>query len=205
MAGRNARDVPGVTRERILAEAAQLFRERGYEKTSVKVLGERLGVTAPALYYHFPSKEDILFAYLESGLATVLERTEEAISAERPSERLGQLVRTYVLFDLGELPGSGEYAAGVYGYFQLVEALAPEQRRRLDKLQRSYLDLIRSIVRDGIEAGEFDPIDVTAASFAISGMVMDTFHWFRPDGRLGPEQVADLLADLAVRMLETRT
>ncbi len=201
---RGGRSEAAVTRERILAEAAQLFRERGYEKTSVKLLGERLGVTAPALYYHFPSKEDILFAYLESGLASVLERTEEAITAERASDRLRQLVRTYVLFDLGELPGSRDYAAGVFGYFQLVEALPPEQRRQLDKLQRAYLDLIRSIVRDGIDGGEFDPIDVTVASFAISGMVMDTFHWFRAGRRLGPAAVADLFAELAVRMLESR-
>ncbi len=201
---RSGRDEPGITRDRILAEAAQLFRERGYDKTSVKVLGERLGVTAPALYYHFGSKEDILFAYLESGLTSVLERTEEAITGERASDRLRQLVRTYVLFDLGELPGSREYAAGVYGYFQLVEALPSEQRRQLDKLQRAYLDLIRSIVRDGIDHGEFDPIDVTAAAFAISGMVMDAFHWFRAGRRLSAEAVADLYAELVVRMLEPR-
>ncbi len=201
---RSGRDEPGVTRERILAEAAQLFRERGYAKTSVKVLGERLGVTAPALYYHFPSKEDILFAYLEAGLTSVLERTEEAITAERATDRLRQLVRTYVLFDLGELPGSRDYAAGVYGYFQLVEALPSEQRRHLDKLQHAYLDLIRSIVRDGIDHDEFDPIDVTAAAFAISGMVMDMFYWFRIGRRLSAEAVADLYAELAVRMLESR-
>lgn len=199
-----ARPEEAVTRERILTEAARLFRERGYDKTSVKLLGERLGVTAPALYYHFESKEDILFAYLESGLRSVLAHTEDALTARDAGERLRQLVRVYVLFDLGALPRGDDYSAGVFGYFQLVEALRPEQRAQLEKLQREYLDLIRAIIASGVEAGEFDPTDVTVTAFAISGMVVGSCYWYRPGRRLDADAVADHLADLAVRMLETR-
>lgn len=48
------------TRERILDVALELFNERGYERTSLREIAERLGVTKAALYYHFKSKEDIL-------------------------------------------------------------------------------------------------------------------------------------------------
>ncbi len=50
----------GGTRERILDVALELFNERGYDKTSLRVIAERLGVTKAALYYHFERKEDIL-------------------------------------------------------------------------------------------------------------------------------------------------
>src|SRR5579871_4147084 len=50
----------GVTRERILDVALELFNEQGYDKTSLREIAERLGVTKAALYYHFKSKEDIL-------------------------------------------------------------------------------------------------------------------------------------------------
>src|SRR5215469_16465337 len=49
----------GGTRERIQAIALELFAEQGYEKTSLREIAERLGVTKAALYYHFKSKEDI--------------------------------------------------------------------------------------------------------------------------------------------------
>ena len=49
---------PG-TRDRILAVALELFTEQGYEATSLREIAERLGVTKAALYYHFPSKDDI--------------------------------------------------------------------------------------------------------------------------------------------------
>jgi AcrR family transcriptional regulator len=51
---------PGSTRERILDIALQLFTERGYDKTSLRDIAERLGTTKAALYYHFKSKADIL-------------------------------------------------------------------------------------------------------------------------------------------------
>jgi AcrR family transcriptional regulator len=47
-------------RERILDVALELFNDRGYEKTSLREIADRLGVTKAALYYHFESKEDIL-------------------------------------------------------------------------------------------------------------------------------------------------
>src|ERR1700749_1374956 len=50
----------GSTRERILDIALELFVERGYDKTSLRDIAERLGTTKAALYYHFARKEDIL-------------------------------------------------------------------------------------------------------------------------------------------------
>ena len=55
-----ARRPRGVTRERILDVALELFNEQGYEQTSLREIAERVGVTKAALYYHFERKEDIL-------------------------------------------------------------------------------------------------------------------------------------------------
>src|SRR6266516_1708828 len=54
----------GDTRERIQAIALELFAEQGYEKTSLREIAERLGVTKAALYYHFKSKEDIVRSFV---------------------------------------------------------------------------------------------------------------------------------------------
>jgi AcrR family transcriptional regulator len=55
----------GDTRERIQSIALELFAEQGYEKTSLREVAERLGVTKAALYYHFRSKEDIVRSFTE--------------------------------------------------------------------------------------------------------------------------------------------
>src|SRR5690348_708428 len=55
----------GDTRARIQQVALQLFAEQGYERTSLREIAERLGVTKAALYYHFKSKEDIVRSFTE--------------------------------------------------------------------------------------------------------------------------------------------
>jgi len=55
----------GDTRSRIQAVAVELFSEQGYDKTSLREIAERLGVTKAALYYHFKSKEDIVHSLVE--------------------------------------------------------------------------------------------------------------------------------------------
>lgn len=54
----------GDTRSRIQAVALELFTEQGYEKTSLREIAERLGVTKAALYYHFKSKDDIVHSFV---------------------------------------------------------------------------------------------------------------------------------------------
>jgi hypothetical protein len=61
----------GGTRERIQEIALELFAEQGYEKTSLREIAERLGVTKAALYYHFKSKEDIVRSFTEDYRAEI--------------------------------------------------------------------------------------------------------------------------------------
>ncbi len=63
---RDGGDTPrGGTRERIQEVALELFAEQGYDKTSLREIAERLGVTKAALYYHFQSKEDIVLSFTQ--------------------------------------------------------------------------------------------------------------------------------------------
>jgi len=61
----------GDTRERIQQVALELFAEQGYERTSLREIAERLGVTKAALYYHFKSKEDIVRSFTEDHFGRV--------------------------------------------------------------------------------------------------------------------------------------
>ena len=67
------------TRARIQDVALELFTEQGYEKTSLREIAERLGVTKAALYYHFKSKDEIVTSFVEDRLA-----------ADRRADRLGR-------------------------------------------------------------------------------------------------------------------
>ena len=82
-------------REQILDVALELFTEQCYDKTSLREIAERLGVTKAALYYHFSSKDQILRALLEPGNAIITEligRLEAARGSEEWAEVLAWAV-----------------------------------------------------------------------------------------------------------------
>lgn len=54
------------TRDQILEVAYRTFAEKGYNRTSMGAIAEEIGITRPALYYHFASKEDLLLATYET-------------------------------------------------------------------------------------------------------------------------------------------
>jgi AcrR family transcriptional regulator len=85
----------GGTRERIQEIALELFAEQGYEKTSLREIAERLGVTKAALYYHFKSKEDIVRSFVEDYRAELEQVIAWGASQPRTPETRAEILRRY--------------------------------------------------------------------------------------------------------------
>src|SRR5499427_266252 len=85
----------GGTRERIQAIALELFAEQGYEKTSLREIAERLGVTKAALYYHFKSKEDIVRSFVEDYRAELEEVIAWGASQPQTPETRAEILARY--------------------------------------------------------------------------------------------------------------
>jgi AcrR family transcriptional regulator len=83
------------TRARIQAIALELFTENGYEKTSLREIAERLGVTKAALYYHFKSKDEIVSSFAEDRLARLDEMIAWGESMPPGPERRQELISRY--------------------------------------------------------------------------------------------------------------
>src|SRR5215470_18102057 len=89
-------DLPrGGTRDRIQSIALELFAEQGYEKTSLREIAERLGVTKAALYYHFRSKEDIVRSFVEDYRAELEEVIAWGASQPQTPETRAEILRRY--------------------------------------------------------------------------------------------------------------
>ena len=85
----------GGTRERIQEIALELFAEQGYEKTSLREIAERLGVTKAALYYHFRSKEDIVRSFVEDYRAELEKVIAWGASQPRTPESRAEILARY--------------------------------------------------------------------------------------------------------------
>jgi AcrR family transcriptional regulator len=83
------------TRRRIQQVALELFTEQGYEKTSLREIAERLGVTKAALYYHFKSKDDIVHSLVEDRIHRLDELIKWAQDQPAGPATRRELLRTY--------------------------------------------------------------------------------------------------------------
>jgi AcrR family transcriptional regulator len=90
-----ARGANGHTREQICAIAMELFNEQGYDKTSLREIADRLGVTKAALYYHFKSKEEIVWTIVDDYLAEVDEVIAWAGEQPETPEARAEILQRY--------------------------------------------------------------------------------------------------------------
>ena len=86
-----------------------------------------------------------------------------------------------------------------------VRALPPPVRKRVEERMRAYVDLVRETLVELRSAGRLRDVDPTVATFSVIGTILWLPRWFRQNGRLSQEQVANQIADIAlVGLLRSR-
>ncbi len=174
-------------REQILRAAAQLFAERGARSVGVDDVGAAVGVTGPAIYRHFASKDAMLAEMLEGISRRLLdggrERVEDA--GRDPAAQLRALVAFQVDFALGN-------PALITVQDRDLGSLSTDDAARVRRLQRRYVEVWVDVLT------RLRPQEGTAASraraHAVFGLVNSTPH---SAGRLPRAEMAALLAAMA--------
>jgi AcrR family transcriptional regulator len=185
------------TRERIVREARALFLERGYDGTTMSELAKRSGVTTPALYWHFESKADIGAECLQRDFGRFVAGLIERSVGETPEAQLRAYIATYV-----ELQIQDREAESSVGYAQVRHRVSEEARASVKAFEVETVEILKRILRAGIDAGAFEIPDLTLATFALINTCEYVYTWFRPDGRLSPQEIGALYADLAVNLVQ---
>jgi TetR/AcrR family transcriptional regulator, cholesterol catabolism regulator len=183
---------PQSRRVEICRTAAQIFRDRGYDATSVSDVARALGMTKAGLYHYFDSKEALLLEIMTYGLERV---RDEVVLPVRgiadPEERLRQIVLRHA-----RIATNGRGAVAHLG--DEIRALPPAGRKQIEERMRYYVDLLRNTLAELKADGRLRDVDPTVAAFSLLGMILWLPRWFRQDGRLSQERVANEIANLAL-------
>jgi TetR/AcrR family transcriptional regulator, cholesterol catabolism regulator len=172
--------------------AAQMFRDRGFDATSVSDIARALGLTKAGLYHYFESKEALLFEIMMFGLDKVRDEVIVPVRAIRdPEERLRQLIVRHA-----RITTRGQGAVAHLG--DEIRALPPAARKQVEHRMRVYFDLVRDTMSALHAAGRLRDVNTTVATFSLIGMILWLPRWFRQDGVLTQEQVAEAIASLAL-------
>ncbi|MFI0738391.1 TetR/AcrR family transcriptional regulator [Streptomyces sp. NPDC021100] len=191
-------DVTPDAARRLLTAAVQAFAERGYHATTTRDIAGRAGMSPAALYIHFRTKEDLLHRISGVGHRLALSLLTRARDGSGgAAERLADAVRTFARWH-----AEHHTTARVVQYE--LGALAGDHRAEITALRRETDAVLRSLVEDGVRGGEFDVPDVRGTSLALLSLCVDVARWFRDDGERTPEEVGELYAGLALRMVGHR-
>jgi AcrR family transcriptional regulator len=177
----------------ILAGAAAAFHEQGYHAASVRDIANRAGLTVPALYYHYGSKEGMLVALLNGGVSHLYARVRSAVAgaAPTPTARFSNHIEAVTLF----MVHRRQFAV----LDSEIRALSPANRRTYAKLRKQVEDLLLSIVRDGVAAGEFIVAHPEDTVRALLGMIQAVATWYDPAGLLTPDQLAQRYVEISLQ------
>ena len=182
-------------RQQIEDAASALFRERGYAATSVRDIAQALNIQGPSLYAHVASKEDVLWSIVNRAADRFNAEVGPLASATTPPpKRLRDIIRGHVA-----VVTSSQKDAAVF--LHEWRFLSAERRAEMAARRDSYEALFRRAIDDGIHAGYFQPVDTKLTAMAILSALNGIATWYRPDGILSAEEIAENFADLFINAL----
>ena len=184
-----------MTRNDVLDAAAQVFRQKGYHGASMSDIAAAVNVQKASLYHHVSSKQEILLALLDRGLALLIEYIGGIARQPLPAdEKLRRMIRGYlkVLTDNADLT-----------------SVLLFEHRSLDKKAHArhvphrdeFEGLWRDVFNEGVQTKIFQCKDSSMAVRGLMGMMNWTLTWYRPDGGKSVEEIADGYADILFKGL----
>jgi AcrR family transcriptional regulator len=188
-------DAADARRAAIVASSAELFNRCGYHQTTMDDIAKAIGIRKPTLYHYFRSKHEILFWIHEEVIDELLAR-HEARAATRMAASQGLLE---IIADILEIQESRPGYARVF--FEHFRELPEEEQLIVHAKRQRYGAAMEALIRQGVDEGEFRPVDARIATLAIGGMCNWAYQWFQPGHRLRGREVAYSFWDMVTKGL----
>ena len=187
------------SRERLLQAAVEAFAEKGFTATTTRDIATRAGMSPAAVYVHHDTKESLLFTVSVEGhqAALAVIRTAAAIEGDHVA-RLRLMVREFSTWH------AVNSRVGRIVQYEF-DALTPEHRAEIADYRRQIERVMRDVLSAGVSDRAFDVVDVPGTARAILSLSIDLVRWFSPRASTSAGDIAQLHAELAVRMTTPRS
>ena len=180
-------------RDELLRVCARLFRDQGFDGTTIRDISAAAGMHSGSPFYHFRSKQEMLVAVMEQGLAEGLRRSEAALAGRLPAE---QRFRRLVRAQLGTILEAGNDFIPVLLYEW--RSLTPANRRRVialkDRFDALWQRMLDELAAEGRVRG-----DAQLARLLVLGAVNWSGQWYRESGRLSLDEISEQAVRLFLR------
>jgi AcrR family transcriptional regulator len=182
--------------EEVYAAALRLFTEKGYHATSMQDIAAAVGLYKGSLYHYIGGKEELLARVFERGMGSLLNEVEAIVedTSLAAHAQLRLILRAHVR-------AVADNREALTVYLHEFRALAGDTLGSVREQRDRYRALVECVVERGVDSGEFGATDVQITTLGVLGMCNWIVQWYRADGRLAPNQIADQFAALLLRGL----
>lgn len=180
----------------IKSAAIDLFFQQGYFATSISAIARTCSIQKASIYYHFPSKEDLLFSIMTTTMDNLMEHLQGNLAGVNGIDnRMRAAVRSHVSFHLDRQKETFIASSELRG-------LSPEHRRVVVSQRDIYESIFQELIQEGINEKAFSPGDIKILSYAILTLCTAGASWFNPGGRLTVEEIAAIYEDFVLSGLQ---
>ena len=178
----------------IYDSAVRLIAQRGYHGTSLRDIAAAANLRISSVYYHYPSKQDILLAVIRRTMTDLGAEVSAAIDAagSEASSQLTAGIRAHILFHTAR-------SAEAFITDSEIRSLDPDSLAEVIALRDAYEKLFLGVLRAGRKSSAFVMGDETVTKNALLTTMTGVADWYRAGGRLSPEKVADEVSQLFLR------
>ncbi|MDO8788241.1 MAG: TetR/AcrR family transcriptional regulator [Sulfuritalea sp.] len=185
-------------RERILAVAEDLFYRHGFAGTTVDMICEEIGVTKPFVYYYFHDKHAIVETLAWRASVACLSTMKFPAGDDRPAHlKLAEGLQRWVAASVTHFRASALA-------FRVTASLRPEFRAELRNLANDFYADLGALMEEGRRQGTLSFEDTTVTTMAMGGAVGFMYTWYRPEGRLPPDELVSRLTATLCQMIGLR-
>lgn len=186
-------NAPNSAKGRLLQAAATLFKDKGYERTTVRDLGKAVGIQSGSLFHHYPNKEAILRAVMEETILLNTQLMKAALlESNSPEDKVLALIKCELQSVLGETGAA--MTVLVYEW----RSLNDESQQHILKLRDIYEDLWIQALSEAKAAGSV-VIDPFVLRRLLTGALSWTVNWYREEGDMSIDQLAQMTLSLAIK------
>jgi AcrR family transcriptional regulator len=171
-------------RDEVIRVATRLFAAKGYYATTLDQIAEEIGITKPALYYYITNKEDILRTIINQMLEPMQEVVDIGKSSLSPIEKLRKIMKTLI-------QSAAERKETTLLAFEQANILPKRSRDALRRRRKEVEHTVLQVLKEGIGQGYFNVSDVKMAGFTILAASNWIYHWYQPEGKMTPLEIAD--------------
>lgn len=180
-------------KEQIYEAAARLFRDKGYQATSMRDLAKEVGLRASSLYNHFPSKSDVLREICTKNAQRFLSGMLEVESLDvSATEKLTRLIRLHIQLSL-------EDVTSVTAFNDEWRHLEEPHLSEFLQLRKDYESRFQAIISTGVASGEFKPVNPLILSYTLFSSLRWLYDWYKPGKKITAEMLEE---ELLVILLE---